>query len=169
MHESGSPHAASSAAQSRLAQTAGTYREWRPSHVLAGHVHRVWTNEMRGPVRLEIVPDGCMDIIWTGHALQVAGPDTRVVIEDVTSASTLVGVRFAPGVAANWLRTSASALVNERPPLAEFWTASETERLADRMADASSPPPPRRYWSARCSTSCLVLRLLIRSSSARDR
>ena len=47
-----------------------------PAAVLSRHVDRVWINELRGPTALDVVPDGCIDIYWTGGGLQIAGPNT---------------------------------------------------------------------------------------------
>ncbi|MGH7711696.1 MAG: DUF6597 domain-containing transcriptional factor [Vicinamibacterales bacterium] len=122
----------------RLAIVAGLYRERLPTPTLNGHVSRVWINELAQPSELQIIPDGCMDIIWTGERLQVAGPDTHAVIERMPGA-TLVGIRFAPGAAPLWLRASAATLVNSRVPLEHFWGGAATDRLADRLSAEQSP------------------------------
>jgi AraC-like DNA-binding protein len=81
---------------------------------------------------LQIVPDGCIDIVWTGQRLQVAGPDTKPVLERFPAASVIVGVRFLPGAAPSWLGVPASEIVNSRVPLEEFWSA-DGRRLAAQL------------------------------------
>ena len=47
------------------------YRE-RPSAITGA---TVWTRTSDGTVS-DVLPDGCMDLIWLGGHLVVAGPDT---------------------------------------------------------------------------------------------
>ena len=62
-----------------VSQFAGIYREWAPHASLRGHVRCLWINDLSGSrsERLQVVPDGCVDIVWTGETLCIAGPDTR--------------------------------------------------------------------------------------------
>jgi AraC-like DNA-binding protein len=123
-------------AQPKLYQVAGRRREKLPIPDLRRHVDRVWTNELHGPAQLEVVPDGCIDIYWTGSRLQIAGPNTRVVTATITGAAELVGVRFRPGVAVRWLGVSAAELLNKHPPLEDVWCRRRTARLSDKLAHA---------------------------------
>jgi AraC-like DNA-binding protein len=125
-------------AQPKLYQVAGLRREKLPISDLRRHVDRVWTNELRGPAQLEVVPDGCIDIYWTGSRLQIAGPNTRVVTTTIASPADLVGVRFRPGVAVRWLGVSAAELLNTHPPLEDVWGQRRTARLSDKLAHARS-------------------------------
>jgi AraC-like DNA-binding protein len=120
----------------RLALLTGTYRERLPMAPLRDAVDCIWTNEITRPIQLDIVPDGCIDIYWTGEALRVAGPNANLVTAAITRPGTLVGVRFKPGVAASWLHTSAEELLNAHPSLDEFWGRRATQRLADDLAEA---------------------------------
>ncbi len=126
-------------AQARLYQVAGTFRERLPAYALRAHVDRVWTNELAAPAELEIVPDGCIDIYWTGAALHVAGPNTEIATARIENPATLVGVRFLPGVAARWLgNVSAAQLLNAHPPLDTLWGGRTTAELCDRLAHGES-------------------------------
>ena len=71
------------------------YREIAPPPDLADHVACVWTSVSRGGV---IFPDGCVDIVWRGDALVVAGPATGPVAPDVPVGEPVFGVRFRLGV-----------------------------------------------------------------------
>ena len=46
----------------------------------AGACSRVWVNDLTGSQNewIRVVPDGCIDIVWTGTSLIVDGPDTPV-------------------------------------------------------------------------------------------
>lgn len=122
-----------------LSQFAGQYREWLPAGLLRDHVSRIWTNDLTHAAaeKFCVVPDGCVDIFWTCEHLCVAGPDSRAVVEPVSSRSCISGVRFYPGAACGWLGLPLAELLNSRVPLAAFW-GREADRIEDRL-HASSP------------------------------
>jgi AraC-like DNA-binding protein len=120
----------------KLSQVAGTFRERMPASALRLHVDRVWTNELSGPAALDVIPDGCIDIYWTGSGVQVAGPNTQVVTVAMAGAADLAGVRFHPGVAARWLGVPASELLNRHQPLEDFWGRQATRLLSEKLARA---------------------------------
>jgi AraC-like DNA-binding protein len=132
-------HGDPTADESRLASAAGLYREWRPGGPLAGELACTWMNALPGSETppLQIVPDGCIDIIWTGESLRVAGPDTEPIVESFAAGTLIVGVRFLPGAAPPWLGVPASEIVNGRVALQEFWGA-DARRLADRLREIRS-------------------------------
>jgi hypothetical protein len=105
--------------ESRLASVAGIYHEWRPVGPLADHLACTWMNALPESAvpPLQVIPDGCVDIIWAGQSLGVAGPDTEPVFESVAAGTVIVGVRFLPGAAPPWLGVPASEIVNGRVPL----------------------------------------------------
>jgi AraC-like DNA-binding protein len=108
-----------------------------PAAVLARHVDRVWINELRGPTAIDVVPDGCIDIYWTGAGLQIAGPNTEVLTLTMPGAAALAGVRFHPGVASRWLGVPASDLLNKHEPLKEVWDRRAVDELSDKLANAA--------------------------------
>ena len=109
-----------------------------PTAVLGRHVDRVWINELHGPTSIDIVPDGCIDIYWTGAGLQIAGPNTEALTITIPGAAGLAGIRFHPGVAGRWLGVSASELVDRHQPLEEIWGRRAIDELSDRLANAAS-------------------------------
>jgi AraC-like DNA-binding protein len=117
-----------------LSQLAGNYREWAPNGALRDHVRCLWVNDLSSSSTRSIcvVPDGCVDIVWTRDWLRIAGPDTRASLEQLAPQS-LVGIRFHPGAASAWLGVPLSEILNARVPLAEFW-GGESERLFDRAS-----------------------------------
>jgi AraC-like DNA-binding protein len=109
----------------QLSQIAGRYREWAPVAALREHVRCLWVNDLsHSPVTLvQVVPDGCVDIIWTRDGICVAGPDTRPILANLPSRGFVAGARFHPGAALSWLG---------------IWTRAAT-RLEDELSQAVDP------------------------------
>jgi AraC-like DNA-binding protein len=104
------------------------YREIAPPPDLAEHVACVWTSVSRGGV---IFPDGCVDIVWRGDSLVVAGPATRPLAAGVPAGMPVFGVRFRVGAAGAALGLPADELLDEGSvPLAELWGPECEERVA---------------------------------------
>jgi AraC-like DNA-binding protein len=100
-------------------------------------VRCVWQNALQSSGRpLLVVPDGCIDLIWTGRAIVIAGPDTGPVLEMVAPDATIVGIRFRPGAAVPWLRVPAAEIANRRLSLRELW-GRRAHRLAEQLFDAA--------------------------------
>src|SRR5262245_14747844 len=150
-------------AQPKLYQVAGLRREKLPIPDLRRHVDRVWTNELRGSAQIEVVPDGCIDIYWTGSRLQIAGPNTRVVTTTITGAAELVGVRFRPGVACRWLGAPAAELLNTHPPLEDVWAGAERRGCLTSSLMPAMRRRPRQFLSAHSSIVCIGWHPAIRS------
>jgi len=87
----------------------------------------LWTRTPE-PAVARVVPDGCIDLIWSDGGLFVAGPDT--VAHDARPELTYVGVRFHPGWAPVLLGVPAAELRDARVPLDDVWPAAEVRRLA---------------------------------------
>ncbi|WP_342774476.1 helix-turn-helix transcriptional regulator [Actinocorallia herbida] len=96
----------------------------------------VWENGSPGPHR--VLPDGCLDLVWAGGEVVVAGPDTgfRVVSG---GGGVVLGLRFTHGMGPVVLGVPAVELVDRLVPLADLWGGAEAERLAERLAEASAP------------------------------
>jgi AraC-like DNA-binding protein len=122
--------------EATVSQFAGIYREWAPHASLRQHVRCLWINDLSGSRTewLQVVPDGCVDIVWTGEALCVAGPDTKPILARMPRGAVVAGVRFHPGSANAWLRQPLDEIVNIRVPLVEFWRDDAT-RFLDRIAE----------------------------------
>ncbi|WP_327233775.1 helix-turn-helix domain-containing protein [Streptomyces sp. NBC_01317] len=85
-----------------------------------------------------VLPDGCMDLLWIGGRLLVAGPDTRAHHSTVPGTGC-AGVRFAPGTAPALLGVPAHELRDRRVELADLWSPAEVRRLTARLAAARDP------------------------------
>ncbi len=124
-----------------MAHEAG-YREWRPAEVLARRLMCTWAGRLGSdgtPFTDRVLPDGCVDIIWDGNQLFVAGPDTGPVEITRQPGAYYVGARFRPGMAPTFLGLPASELLDQRvdagdvPGLREF-----TSALSEQLDQAAS-------------------------------
>ncbi|WP_406333779.1 helix-turn-helix domain-containing protein [Streptomyces sp. NBC_00203] len=105
---------------------------------LAGAV--VWSRVLPGSgaaVR-PVLPDGCMDLLWTEGRLLVAGPDTRAYVPDGVPGGW-AGIRFYPGTAPALLGVPAHELRDRRVELADLWPAEEVRRLTGKVDGAADP------------------------------
>jgi AraC-like DNA-binding protein len=91
------------------------------------------------PARPPVLPDACIDLVWDGADLLVAGPDTAAV--PIGDEGTFTGIRFRPGSAPGFLGVSASELLDRRVPLSDLWGPT-AEELAERLADAALVSAP---------------------------
>jgi AraC-like DNA-binding protein len=85
-----------------------------------------------------ILPDGCMDLLWTGHELLVAGPDTGPHPYRRSPGVPTSGLRFRPGQLPALLGVPADALRDQRIPLAEL-LPTEARAAAGRLGEAAGP------------------------------
>jgi AraC-like DNA-binding protein len=110
------------------------YRE--RSSTIAGAV--VWMAVADGGPR-RVLPDGCMDLIWDGRHVQVAGPDTAAFEVETRRGDTLTGLRFAPGTAPAVLGIPAHDLRDLHVGLEAVWSGAEATRVEQSVAAASRP------------------------------
>src|SRR6185312_8292801 len=97
----------------------GMYAERAPAPDLAGHLRCSWTRLTGGSG--SVLPDGCLDLMWIGGELVVAGPDTVATHAELAAGVEIAAVRFRPGVAPAVLGLPASELRDQRVPLTELW------------------------------------------------
>jgi AraC-like DNA-binding protein len=116
------------------------YEEWRPRPALRSHVACTWGARFGcsgEPHTDRILPDGCMDLVWTGERLLVAGPDTRATPLEPRPDARLAGLRFRPGIAPAFLGVPAHALVDQRLDVREV-LGRRLARLTDALAATRS-------------------------------
>ncbi|MEU1779717.1 MULTISPECIES: helix-turn-helix domain-containing protein [Streptomyces] len=100
----------------------------------------VWTQGAEGgDDAVTVLPDGCMDLLWTEGRLLVAGPDTRAYRHGLGAQGPWVGVRFFPGTAPGLLGVPAHELRDRRVELADLWSGAEVRRLIERVDSAGDP------------------------------
>jgi len=109
------------------------YAERAPAADLAGHLRCSWTRRTGGSG--SVLPDGCLDLMWISGELVVAGPDTVATRAELPAGVEIAAVRFRPGAAPAVLGLPASALRDQRVPLAELWP--DAPALADRVGAAA--------------------------------
>lgn len=137
------------------------YREIAPPAAARDHVRRLWhfraADAPSPPTR--VLPDGCIDLIWDGTQLFVAGPDRVAAMASIAPAGRLTGVRLAPGAARGLLSVPMDALTGQRVALRTLWGAG-VDMLEDRLRHGASParllldalaqralaPEPRMAW-----------------------
>lgn len=99
-----------------------------------------------------IIPDGCMDLIWDGLRLFVAGPDTRARWHTSRPNASYVGLRFTRGMGPSLLGTSADEVADQSPSLDDLWPCADARILSDQVAAAGEEALER--WltdrAARC-------------------
>jgi AraC-like DNA-binding protein len=119
------------------------YREIPPPRPLRGEIECAWTAgvALDAPTEtLEVLPDGCMDLVWTGQELLVAGPDTGPQPARREPGVLSAGLRFAPGRLPALLGLPAVEVRNQRTPLAELHPA--LARRARARLEQGEPPLP---------------------------
>ena len=116
------------------------YRESRVAPELSAHLVCAWTGQFGAAGEQytdRVLPDGCIDIVWTGDEISVAGPDTRCVALEWWPDARFAGVRFRPGLAPGVLGVPASALLDARTDLRDV-IGARADDLAERLARAPS-------------------------------
>lgn len=86
-----------------------------------------------------VVPDACMDLIWSDERLIVAGPDTKARVVALAPNSRLVGARVRPGAAAAALGLPASELRDISPDAAEVLGRDVAAALLDQLQAGADP------------------------------
>jgi AraC-like DNA-binding protein len=119
------------------------YREVLPPAALRGEVERVWTVRVAADAPAgvqQVLPDGCMDLVWTGRELLVAGPDTAPHPARRAPGDLGAGLRFAPGRLPALLGVPAEAVRDQRVPL-EALRPELARRALSRLEQGHAPVP----------------------------
>lgn len=110
-----------------------TYREQAPPLALAPWVQCTWSRADGGGAPVRVVPDGCIDVVWTqGAGTQVVGPNTRAFTVALAAGTRVAGVRLHPGAAPALLGVDAVALRDGRAAIEDVW-GDDGLRLADDL------------------------------------
>ena len=86
-----------------------------------------------------VLPDACVDLLWDGERLRIAGPDTRAQYARIAPGRRISGLRFAPGAATRWLGVPLHVLADQRVDLRDLGIprlATLADRMTERDADA---------------------------------
>lgn len=116
------------------------YHEAAPAPALAGVVACRWAGSGGWERSLRLLPDGCADLVWDGHALQVVGALAAAARLPVGAGTLNVGLRLRPGMAGALLGCQASDLPAEPVRLDALWGPA-AGRVEERLAE---PAPAAR-------------------------
>ncbi|HET6866932.1 MAG TPA: DUF6597 domain-containing transcriptional factor [Solirubrobacteraceae bacterium] len=98
-----------------------------------------WEQRIDARHEQRVVPDACVDLIWSGWRLTIAGPDTRARLIALATGTRIVGVRLRPGVAGAVLGLPASELCDEAPDAHEILGRDATEALLAELHAGGDP------------------------------
>lgn len=117
-------------------------RELPPPPTLAPFVECFWLRSPSEPDPAggthRVLPDGCLDIIFSERGAVVVGAMTRPLLIPSRGAVTLLGVRFLPGMATAFLHLPAATITDANAPLEAVWR--DGEQVADRVASVLDSP-----------------------------
>jgi AraC-like DNA-binding protein len=103
------------------------------------HVACVWIRDAEPAARMHrVLPDACVDVVWSGERLVVAGPATGPVMANVPAGAVAMGVRFRIGAAGAALGMPAAELLDATVALDDLWGADGAE-IAERVGSAPAP------------------------------
>jgi AraC-like DNA-binding protein len=108
-----------------------TYRE--RTTLLAGATLWRSTAGPRPKPRL-ILPDGCLDLLWDGRRLFVAGPDTRARWHQAHAQASYLAIRFSGGTGPALLGVPADEVCDRMPDLDELWPSRDVRNLTEQVA-----------------------------------
>ncbi len=98
-----------------------------------------WEQRTDVPCEQLVVPDACVDVIWSGERLTIAGPDTRARRVELEPGARLVGVRLRPGIAGAALGLPATELRDEEPNAVEVLGRARADRLLEELQAGRDP------------------------------
>jgi AraC-like DNA-binding protein len=128
-----------------------TYWE-RPTLVTGAVLWGDVVTRSRGPI--PILPDGCLDLLWDGHQLLVAGPDSTARWHQSPRGAAYVALRFSGGTGPALLGVPAHELLDTTVGLAELWPSRSARALAEGVA--ADPVRALAAWAVERSSSCAV-------------
>jgi len=105
-----------------------------------------WEQRTAAAWEQRVVPDACVDLIWSGERLTIAGPDTRARLVALAPDTRIVGVRLRPGVAGKVFGLPAGELQDAAPDAADVLGHDHAEALLGallRTAGAGDGGRPR--------------------------
>jgi AraC-like DNA-binding protein len=86
-----------------------------------------------------VVPDGCVDLIWSAERLSIAGPDTKPRVAALSRGSRHVGARLRPGAAGAALGLPASEIRDLSIDAAEVLGRDATAPLLEELEAGGDP------------------------------
>jgi len=125
----------------KLEGVVATYREIQPSARLRRYVECYWWQSQEETADQLVLPDGCVDILFSRSGLEplglaTVGLMTTPLIVPAAPARTYFGVRFRPGMASAFI-PGAELLKDETRPLDDLMGGA-ARRMLERLAELDS-------------------------------
>jgi AraC-like DNA-binding protein len=93
-----------------------------------------------------ILPDGCLDLVWDGRRLFVAGPDATARWHGSRAGTSYVALRFSGGLGPALLGVAAHELRGQTVGLEALWPSRPARGLFERIA--ADPVARLAEWAA---------------------
>lgn len=97
------------------------------------------------PLLTRILPDGCLDLLWDGSRLLVAGPDTTARRHESRAGASYVALRFSGGTGPALLGVPADEVRDQTLTLDELWPSADARVLGERVA--ANPAAVLEAWA----------------------
>jgi hypothetical protein len=97
------------------------------------------------PETWPILPDGCLDLVWDGERLLVAGPDSTARWHDSPSDASYVGLRMSAGTGPALLGMPANEVLDQSRDLGDVWPSRPARTLAGMVV--SDPEAALQAWA----------------------
>ncbi|MEU7003173.1 helix-turn-helix transcriptional regulator [Nonomuraea sp. NPDC046570] len=119
------------------------YLEWAPPVALRERIVCLWRSAADVGETSLVVPDACVDLIWSPHGPQVAGPDTGPFRVRLRPGDVYRGIRFRPGAVGGVLGVPIAELRDRRVPFADLGLPEDLtlDQLATRLRATPTPDP----------------------------
>jgi len=101
-----------------------------------------------------ILPDACMDLIWDGCRLFVAGPDSTARWHESRPGTRFAGLRFSGGTGPALVGVRADELLDVSPGLDELWPTQRAKDLGQR-ASADPVAALEGWMTQRCRAAAI--------------
>lgn len=105
-----------------------------------------------------VLPDGCVDLLFDGRRLLVAGPDTAARVHHGPADAPMWGARLHAGLGPALLGVPADVLRDATVPLEQVWSDRRTRALIQRVAD--DPEDALAAWATSADPPAFGSRLL---------
>lgn len=113
----------------------------------------LWKRKLDGaPLSTPIMPDGCMDLLWDGNRLFVAGPDMATRWHRSPAGTTYVALRFSGGLGPSLLGVPAYELRDRTVDLDELWPRRQVRVLTEQVE--ADPAAVLEAWVVERAACC---------------
>lgn len=116
--------------------TSSTYREFAPDRVVRSALVCTWEGKAGWSRPMRVLPDGCVDVVWSGSKVQVVRPNPVAAWHRLDGRTRTVGVRLRPGWAAAALGVPIRTLA-EVSELDDIWSPRLVRTLEAMLVQAT--------------------------------